>query len=65
VIVSDTDEFTVDESWVSAQSAVDSRLGMSTTLASREKALIEDAPRATGGRVFGSSGAAARLGIPR
>jgi PAS domain S-box-containing protein len=65
VIVTDTDEFTVDESWLSTQSVVDSRLGMSSTLASHEKALIEDALRATGGRVFGPSGAAARLGIPR
>jgi formate hydrogenlyase transcriptional activator len=38
---------------------------MSSALASHEKALIEDALRATGGRVFGASGAAARLGIPR
>jgi formate hydrogenlyase transcriptional activator len=38
---------------------------MSGALASHEKALIEDALRATEGRVFGSSGAAARLGIPR
>ncbi len=65
VIVSDTDEFTVDESWLSTQPAVENRLGMSSTLASHEKALIEDALRATGGRVFGPSGAAARLGIPR
>jgi formate hydrogenlyase transcriptional activator len=65
VIVSDTDEFTVDESWLSTRPAVESRLGMSGALASHEKALIEDALRATGGRVFGSSGAAARLGIPR
>jgi PAS domain S-box-containing protein len=65
VIVSDTDEFTVDERWLSAQPAFDNRLGMSSSLASHEKALIEDALRATGGRVFGPSGAAARLGIPR
>jgi formate hydrogenlyase transcriptional activator len=65
VIVSDTDEFTVDESWLSTKPAVDSRLGMSSTLASHQKVLIEDALRATGGRVFGPSGAAARLGIPR
>ena len=65
VIVSETDEFIVDESWISARPAVDSRLGMSGALASHEKALIEDALRATGGRVFGSSGAAARLGVPR
>jgi formate hydrogenlyase transcriptional activator len=34
-------------------------------LASQEKELIEDALRASEGRVFGPSGAAARLGIPR
>jgi formate hydrogenlyase transcriptional activator len=65
VIVSDTEEFTVDGSWLSTRPVVEGRLGMSTALASHEKALIEDALRATGGRVFGPSGAAARLGIPR
>ena len=65
VIVSDTDEFTVDERWLSTRPAVESRLGMSGALASHQKALIEDAMRATGGRVAGPSGAAARLGIPR
>ena len=65
VIVSDTDEFTVDESWLSAAPLGDSRLGLSTTLAAHEKAIVEDALRASGGRVFGPSGAAARLGIPR
>src|SRR6185295_2066802 len=65
VIVSDTEEFTVDESWLSTQPAVERRLGISDALASHEKALIEDALRATAGRVFGPSGAAARLGIPR
>ncbi len=65
VIVSDTDEFTVDESWLSAAPQVASRLGLSSTLAANEKAMIEDALWASGGRVFGPSGAAARLGIPR
>jgi formate hydrogenlyase transcriptional activator len=65
VIISDTDEFTVDESWLSVKSGLESKLGLSSTLASHEKALIEDALRATAGRVFGPSGAAARLGIPR
>ena len=65
VIVCDTDEFTVDESWLSATPAVESRLALSSTLADHEKAIIEDALRASGGRVFGPSGAAARLGIPR
>ncbi len=65
VIVSDTDQFVVDESWLSAAPQVESRLGLSSTLAVHEKAIIEDALRACEGRVFGPSGAAARLGIPR
>jgi PAS domain S-box-containing protein len=65
VIVSDTDEFTVDESWLSAAPAVKRQLGLSGTLAAHEKAIVEDALRASGGRLFGPSGAAARLGIPR
>ena len=65
VIVSDTDEFTVDESWLSSSPQVESRLGLSGAVAAHEKAIVEDALRASGGRVFGPSGAAARLGIPR
>jgi len=38
---------------------------LSGSLASPEKAIIEDALRASDGRVFGPAGAAARLGIPR
>ena len=65
VVVCDTAEFTVDESWLSARPAVDGRVALSGTLVAHEKAVIEDALRASEGRVFGSSGAAARLGIPR
>jgi len=65
VIVADTDEFTVDESWLSTGTAIDRRLTLSGSLDAHEKAIIEDALRASGGRVFGPSGAAARLGIPR
>jgi PAS domain S-box-containing protein len=65
VIVCDTDEFTVDESWVSARPAIEGALALSGSLAAHEKTIIEDALRASGGRVFGPSGAAARLGIPR
>jgi transcriptional regulator with GAF, ATPase, and Fis domain len=65
VIVCDTDEFTVDESWLSTRPALDSRLTLSGTLGAHEKMIIEDALRASGGRVFGPIGAAARLGIPR
>jgi len=65
VIVSDTDELTVDESWLPTTHPVKSRLGLPGALAAHEKALVEDALRASGGRVFGPAGAAARLGIPR
>ncbi len=64
-ILCDTDEFTVDESWLSTKPALGSRLKLSSSLVAHEKAIVEDALRATGGRVFGPSGAAARLGIPR
>ena len=65
VIVCETDEFTVDESWLSARPTIEGPLALSGSLAAHEKAIIEDALRASGGRVFGPSGAAARLGIPR
>jgi formate hydrogenlyase transcriptional activator len=65
VIVSDSDEFIVDESWLSARPPIEGRLALSGTVAAHEKAAIEDALRACGGRVYGPSGAAARLGIPR
>jgi formate hydrogenlyase transcriptional activator len=65
LIVCDTDEFTVDESWLSAGPALDRRHAFPGTLAAQERATIEEALRASGGRVFGPSGAAARLGMPR
>ncbi|MGH7655679.1 MAG: sigma-54 interaction domain-containing protein [Gemmatimonadaceae bacterium] len=65
VIVSDTDEFTVDESWLSAGQPVRRHHGLASALAIHEKAIVEDALRASGGRVSGPSGAAVRLGIPR
>jgi DNA-binding NtrC family response regulator len=63
VILSESDELTVDESWLSAGPAIESRL--SSSLAAHEKAIIEEALRASSGHVFGPSGAAARLGMPR
>jgi formate hydrogenlyase transcriptional activator len=68
VIVCDTDVFTVDESWLSEQSH-DERSGgklyLSQKLAAKEKEEIEEALRESQGRVFGPSGAAAKLGIAR
>jgi formate hydrogenlyase transcriptional activator len=66
VIVCDTDEFTVDESWLSAGRRIYGKKGaLSSTLVSHEKGMIEEALRASSGRVFGPGGAAERLGIPR
>jgi formate hydrogenlyase transcriptional activator len=65
VIVCDTDEFAIDESWLTARPTIEGRLALRGSLAAHQKAMIEDALRASGGRVFGASGAAARLGMPR
>jgi formate hydrogenlyase transcriptional activator len=66
VIICDTDEFTVDESWLSAGRKNGGRRGaLPSTLLAQEKAMIEQALRASNGRVFGPGGAADRLGIPR
>jgi PAS domain S-box-containing protein len=65
VIVCETDEFTVDERWLSVRPTPGRRLKLSSALAVHEKAIIEDALRATRGRVFGPAGAALRLGVPR
>ncbi|HEY1984754.1 MAG TPA: sigma 54-interacting transcriptional regulator [Terracidiphilus sp.] len=66
-IVCDTEEFSVDESWLSRQrvaSEPKSRPELSRKLADREKEMIESALRESGGRVSGPSGAAIKLGIP-
>ena len=65
VIVCDSEEFTIDDSWLSSRSSVEGQLALSSTLSSQEKTIIEEALRACGGRVFGPQGAATRLGIPR
>ena len=65
VIVSESDEFTVDDSWLPGTSVAESRLGLSGRVAAHEKEIVEEALRASGGRVAGPAGAAARLGLPR
>jgi PAS domain S-box-containing protein len=65
VIVCEGDEFVVDESWLSARPSSERRLPLFNSLATHEKTIIEDALRASGGRIFGQAGAAQRLGIPR
>ena len=65
VIVCDSEEFKIDDHWLSARPMVAGPVVLPTTLAGHEKAIIEEALRATGGRVFGPGGAATKLGIPR
>jgi len=67
VIISETETFSVDESWLSRQPRAQVRQShsdLSKRPASTEKNLIESALRECGGQVSGLSGAAARLGIP-
>ena len=67
VILCETEIFSIDESWLSRQpSATDQKpLDFSEKLAAQEKEIIEAALRESRGQVFGPSGAAARLGMPR
>ena len=68
VIVCETGDFSVDESWFSRHRPVaePSRgLQPSRKLPSEEKEIIEAALSESRGRVYGPSGAAAKLGIPR
>jgi PAS domain S-box-containing protein len=68
VIVSETEIFSVDESWLSRRpSSPDTSIqpNLFNRLPDQEKTLIEAALRECGGRVYGPSGAAARLGMPR
>jgi predicted ATPase/transcriptional regulator with GAF, ATPase, and Fis domain len=73
VIVCDTENFSVDESWLFRRSTATGssvELGLSKKLpssqekASQEKAIIEAALTKCQGQVSGPSGAAAKLGIP-
>ena len=68
VIVCETENFSVDESWLSRKplaTGPTSQPELSQRLTAHEKELIEAALSESGGRVFGASGAAARLGMPR
>jgi formate hydrogenlyase transcriptional activator len=68
VIVCETENFSVDGSWLSRQpSAIVPSSGLEPLrkLPSQEKEIIEAALSESGGRVYGPSGAAAKLGIPR
>jgi formate hydrogenlyase transcriptional activator len=63
VIVSETDHFSVDKSWLSRAPAGSSK-PLAEDLVTQEKQRIEAVLAETKGRVSGPSGAAARLGMP-
>jgi transcriptional regulator with GAF, ATPase, and Fis domain len=67
VILSENEILAVDETWLRPASLgpFDSLNALATTLAGREKAMIEAALSESSGRVSGPSGAAVKLGIPR
>jgi PAS domain S-box-containing protein len=68
VIVCETSNFSIDESWLRRQPPATERnpeLGLFKRPPTEEKAIIEAALSKCGGRVYGPSGAAAKLGIPR
>ena len=68
MIVCESENFSVDESWLSRQPQTAESKGkaeLSLKVAAQEKQMIEAALKESAGRVFGPLGAATRLGIPR
>jgi formate hydrogenlyase transcriptional activator len=62
VIVSDTEEFAIDESWLPRHPA--NAVALADDLQAQERERIEAALRHSKGRVSGPAGAAAALGLP-
>src|SRR6266851_3443817 len=68
VILCESDIFSIDESWLPLPlPGTESRrhIELPRRLEAQEKNMIEEALKASHGRVFGPTGAAAKLGIPR
>jgi DNA-binding NtrC family response regulator len=68
VILCETEIFSIDESWLPLPlPATESKhhIELPRRLEAQEKNMIEEALEASRGRVFGPTGAAAKLGIPR
>jgi formate hydrogenlyase transcriptional activator len=68
VILCETEVFSIDESWLPQQpfpTETKNQTELPGRLLAQEKDMIEAALKECRGRVFGPSGAAARLGIPR
>jgi PAS domain S-box-containing protein len=67
VILSDSETFSVDESWLQSESprSTPHGNGLARLSADQERTIIESALAESRGRTAGPSGAAAKLGIPR
>jgi formate hydrogenlyase transcriptional activator len=67
VILTDSDRFAVDETWLRQERSEVSRPAVALTgaLLKQEKGMIETALREARGVIGGPTGAAAKLGIPR
>src|SRR5712675_627958 len=69
IILCETEIFSIDENWLPQPSPVTAESKRQVELPQRllvqEKDMIEEALKASRGRVFGPTGAAAKLGIPR
>jgi len=71
VILCETETFSIDESWLPQQPQAlltakpKNQVELPRRLEEQEKNIIEEALKASRGRVFGPTGAAAKLGIPR
>jgi formate hydrogenlyase transcriptional activator len=68
VILCETQDFSIDESWLSRKPSapvLKNAQEISRDLALHEREMIEAALRVCGGRVFGPSGAASKLGMAR
>jgi DNA-binding NtrC family response regulator len=68
VILCETEIFSIDESWLPQQPVLTeprNQIELSRRIQAEEMDIIEAALKKSGGRVFGPTGAAAKLGIAR
>ena len=68
VILCETEIFSIDECWLPKQPSPTepkNQMELPGRLLAQEKEMIEAALKESGGRIFGPTGAAAKLGIPR
>jgi PAS domain S-box-containing protein len=68
ILLCETESFSIDESWLPKQQSpaeANDQIQLPRKLVAQEKTMIEAALKESRGQVFGPTGAAARLGVPR